>query len=262
MNGELVTTKETESMFMDERGFEFAQRAAKLLAASSIIPSDFQNNVSNCTIALSMAQEMGVHPLTFMQGCYIVHGKPGIESKLAIGLLNTSGKTQGNIRFEYSENDTVCRALVKDLNGEEHEGEASIKMAKAEGWYDKNGSKWKTMPKQMLKYRSAMFLIRGSFPEVVLGMHSADELEDMAPAKAPSGEVDHVANLKAKQIEQEPIHDEWDARLTEAKAALSKCRTVKDVMEVVANYDCEQITMELNAAANEAKSRIKSEAKL
>lgn len=30
-------------------------------------------------------------------------------------------------------------------------------MAKAEDWYNKNGSKWKTIPEQMLAYRAAAF---------------------------------------------------------------------------------------------------------
>ena len=47
----------------------------------------------------------------------------------------------------------------------------SIAMAKAEGWYAKNGSKWKTMEDLMLRYRSAAFFARTVAPEVALGGH-------------------------------------------------------------------------------------------
>lgn len=36
----------------------------------------------------------------------------------------------------------------------------SMEMAVKEGWYTKNGSKWKTMPEQMLRYRVASFFGR------------------------------------------------------------------------------------------------------
>jgi hypothetical protein len=55
----------------------------------------------------------------------------------------------------------------------------SIVMAKAEGWYGKNGSKWKTMPELMLKYRAATLYVRLYAPELTMGMHTADELEDV-----------------------------------------------------------------------------------
>jgi hypothetical protein len=56
-----------------------------------------------------------------------------------------------------------------------------MEVAKLEGWIDKNGSKWRTMPEQMLRYRSAMWLARLYAPECLMGMSTVDELEDMAP---------------------------------------------------------------------------------
>ena len=55
-------------------------------------------------------------------------------------------------------------------------------MAKAEGWYTKNGSKWKTMPEQMLQYRAAAFWTRAYAPEIALGMHTAEEIHDTPEA--------------------------------------------------------------------------------
>src|SRR6185369_2120746 len=52
-------------------------------------------------------------------------------------------------------------------------------LAKNEGWSSKNGSKWKTMPEQMLMYRAAAFWGRVYAPEKMLGMHTGDELEDV-----------------------------------------------------------------------------------
>ena len=44
---------------------------------------------------------------------------------------------------------------------------------------NKNGSKWKTMPEQMLKYRAAAFFARTECPEVLMGFQTAEETEDV-----------------------------------------------------------------------------------
>ena len=73
-----------------------------------------------------------------------------------------------------------CIAWTTDKTGERLEGPpASIAMAKAEGWYAKNGSKWKTMPELMLRYRAAAFFGRLYAPDVLNGMHATEEVEDI-----------------------------------------------------------------------------------
>jgi hypothetical protein len=49
--------------------------------------------------------------------------------------------------------------------------------ARKEGW-TKN-PKYKTMPEQMLRYRSATWLIRLHCPEVLLGMQASEEIQDV-----------------------------------------------------------------------------------
>jgi hypothetical protein len=59
-------------------------------------------------------------------------------------------------------------------------------MAKAEGWLDKAGSKWKTMPELMLKYRAAAFFGRLYAPEVLMGMQTSEEVIDITPMQPAS----------------------------------------------------------------------------
>ncbi len=54
----------------------------------------------------------------------------------------------------------------------------SIKMAAEEGWYSKNGSKWRTMPEVMLRYRSAAFFGRLYAPELLMGLPTEEEVRD------------------------------------------------------------------------------------
>lgn len=55
----------------------------------------------------------------------------------------------------------------------------SVAMAVKEGWYQKTGSKWQTMPELMLHYRSGAFFGRLYAPELLMGIPSEDEVRDM-----------------------------------------------------------------------------------
>lgn len=55
----------------------------------------------------------------------------------------------------------------------------SVRMAIEEGWYTKNGSKWRTMLEQMLIYRAASFWTNAYAPELSMGMKTEYEAMDI-----------------------------------------------------------------------------------
>jgi hypothetical protein len=184
----LLPQKDESQMlvFGSKNNFEDAMRMAKCLSASTIVPASYQGDkgMPNCIIALEMANRIGASPLMVMQNLYIVHGNPGWSAKFLIAALNSSGKFSP-LRYEFSgkegADEWACRAYATDKTGEVlHGAWVSIGMAKKEGWYDKSGSKWKTMPQLMLQYRAAAFFQRTYAPEISMGMHTEDELRDIS----------------------------------------------------------------------------------
>jgi len=168
----------------DSQGFELAQRAAKLLAASSLVPQQYQGNLPNCVIALNMAQRVGADPLMVMQNLVVVHGKPTWSAQFLIATVNTCGDFS-KLRYEFfgqQGTDTWgCRAwAIEKATGEKLVGaDVTIAIAKQEGWYQKNGSKWKSIPQQMLMYRAASWWTRAYAPELSMGLSTADEMADI-----------------------------------------------------------------------------------
>jgi hypothetical protein len=162
--------------------FEHAQRVAKMLCTSSLIPKEFQGNVQNTMIALEMANRIGASPLMVMQNLYIVHGKPSWSSTFIISAIN-SCKRFDPLRFELTGTGDAmsCYAWTTEKGKTDRiEGPAvTMKMAKAEGWIDKNGSKWKTMPELMIRYRAAAFFGRLYAPEIMMGMQTKEEILDV-----------------------------------------------------------------------------------
>jgi hypothetical protein len=185
-----------EAGFGTLQGFELLQRGAKLLASSSLVPKEYQGNLPNCVIAMNMAQRVGADPLQVMQNLYVVHGRPGWSSQFLIATFNQCGKFSA-LRYEWTGNegkdDWACRAYaVEKATGETLKGSwVSVGTAKKEGWYDKNGSKWKTMPQQMLMYRAASWFVRAYAPELSMGLQTVDEVRDVYDAVVtPSGDFE------------------------------------------------------------------------
>lgn len=174
------------TMFFDPERFAFAKEVAKMFATSSMLPDVFRGGegVGNCMIALNLAERMQVDPFMLMQNMYIVHGRPGIEAKLAIALINGCGRFEP-IKYEYEGEGKArrCRAYAREKRSNEVlQGPwVTWEMVEAEGWHKPKGqmtSKWMTMPEIMFRYRSAMFFARVYVPDVLVGLKSVDEFED------------------------------------------------------------------------------------
>lgn len=175
------------SVFQNEQSFEAAQRMATALCTSDIVPIAYQGVAKrgNCLIVLEIAQRTRQSVLTIMQNLNIIHGRPSWGASYVIGALNTCGRFSP-LEFEWQgeegKDDWGCRAACNVLrSGVRIRGSLiTIGMAKAEGWYGKNGSKWKTMPEQMMQYRAGSFFAKIHAPEILNGMQTREELEDGA----------------------------------------------------------------------------------
>jgi hypothetical protein len=282
--------------FANLEGFELMQRAAKLLASSTLVPVDYRsvierkdrygtvtdsrdnpNALANAVVALNMAQRMNADPLMVMQNLYIVEGRPSWSSQWIIAAINGCGrfsplqfhlKHLGKKKVEFTsfvwENKqrrevtsvvdveniecvawavnsgvTIPQFTREELK--EHGGvyecckefgiplvespRVTIEMAVQEGWYTKNGSKWKTMPEVMLRYRSASFFGKLYAPELLMGLTTVEEAQDMIidASTAPDGSI----YVNTEEMRQE------EAARTEKRTAKkeSKAANVEDVQD-------------------------------
>lgn len=196
--------------FATADGFELIQRQAKVLAASDLVPKEFKGNIPNCIIGLEIANRIGASPLAVLQNLYIVHGKPGWSSQFIIAAINSTGKFSP-LRFEISAEGDTCVAWATDLaTGDRLQSPmVSITMAKAEGWFDKAGSKWKTMPQLMLRYRAATFFGRLYAPEILMGMQTVEEVVDVGiPEEKRNAIADRFKPQTGVVVDADPVTGE------------------------------------------------------
>ena len=185
-NLQVATTQQQPlSAFSSENAFVSVQRMAKALASSTLVPDAYRGeaNLGNCIIALELSQRIGASVMAVMQSMVPIHGKPTWSASFLIATVNSCGRFSP-MRFRWvgkeGTDEWGCRAYAveRDSNLELVGALVNINMAKVEGWYGKSGSKWKTMPEQMLQYRAGAFWCRTYAPEIALGMHTSEEIQD------------------------------------------------------------------------------------
>jgi hypothetical protein len=164
---------------------------AEGLSKTDLVPDNYKNKPENCLIAIELSNRLKVSPFLVMQNVHIIQGRPSWSSTFIISCINTCGKFEGGLRFEMDEKFTKCRAYaIEKATGKKCVGTTiTMEMARAEGWLTKNASKWQTMPEQMLRYRAASFFGRVYCPELLNGMLSEEEAQEIPSAEIPKEDI-------------------------------------------------------------------------
>lgn len=246
-----------------EKGYDHLLRVADIFAHSNLVPERYRctcgkrgdactcGKVGDCSIVTAMALKHRADILGFMQKVYVVYGTPGMESQLAIALVNQAGVFEGPIDYEFEgqegSQERKCTAwAIERRTGRRVERSVSIADANRAGWTKpvklKGGgtmpSKWVEMPEDMLIYRSAMKLIRTYHPEILFGMYTVDELEEIGP-KTIDAEVVHpnreenlrriggtpTAKLPGPGTQEVPLRDSIAASAVPVDGAQQGART-------------------------------------
>lgn len=222
-SGGVVVAQPTPSSavvnFFDPTQFETMQRVCKMFASSELVPDMYKASdknpiekaVSNCMIAIEIAQRIGASPLMVMQNMVPIYGKPSWSSKFLVATVNTCDRFNP-LQYRFTEKgmlgmveytdyewqggrkvavqkqfdgkkimDIECIAYTSAKGSDQvlESSPVSIRLAIQEGWYTKNGSKWQTMTKQMLMYRAASFWTSAYAPELSMGMRTVEEQQDI-----------------------------------------------------------------------------------
>lgn len=190
----MPSVPQTQNLLMNTKALAMISRLADRYANSNMVPDTYKGKPDNCFLALELAARMDVSPVLVMQNLYIVQGKPSWAGQACKALIDGSGKfTSSEYIMTGSLSDGSRGCYLQAVNtktGRIVKGtEITLKMAQDEGWSTKSGSKWRTMPEQMLKYRAASFFARTECPEVLMGFQTADELLDVHGEETPKEKI-------------------------------------------------------------------------
>ena len=238
------------SIFEDPGRFGAQMKVAEMLSRTAFVPKAFQGKPEDCLVALDMAGRLELNPLAVFPDIYVIDGRSSFSSKFLIALVNRSGRfsriqfdcgTDGTAEVTYgaweygSKTPKKTRVVVPNVyavasfsdltTGERYESpRVDMAFADRNGWVEKPGSKWQTMPEIMTRYRAASILIKSVCPEIVMGLEFADDLLD-AREDVPARQV---------VLEPKPLPDARDDKVVERLESCIRKAADADELNAVA----------------------------
>ena len=193
------------SIYQNQNSFEFAQRQAKSLCQSQLVPAQYQgqNGLPNCLVALEMSKRMNLSPLVVMQNLNVIHGRPTWSAQFITSNIMGCGRFKNFDYIVQGKDESLavqCQAIRVEDNKLIKGTPASMRMARQEGW-TKN-SKYSSMPELMLKNRAATFFGRQYIPDLLLGVQTSEEVIDIVTEPINVSESS-VAEVPKKEDEND-----------------------------------------------------------
>lgn len=181
---EIVKKNTGLDVFQSPQNFNVLLELGEKFAKSFLVPENFRGKPMDCAIAIDMAQRARLSPMMVMQNLYVVRGKPSWSGQACMALIRACSEFE-DVKVVYIGQEatdswgcyiTATNKKNKDLLKGPR---ITIGVAKKEGWYSGEFSKWKTMPELMLAYRAAAFFARIYVPNALMGFRVEGEIEDI-----------------------------------------------------------------------------------
>ena len=189
-----------------------AMQFSEVLSKSIMVPREYQGKPAKVLVAVQWGMGLGLAPMQALQNIAVINGKPSIYGDALLAMVRADHRCLGV--KEYLDGETaVCLITRSHNNGdfEEIERKFSVDDAKRAGLWGKQGP-WKQYPQRMLQMRARSLAIRDGFPDVIKGLISVEEAQDMPspmkpvqPQPAPSGPTIAERAMAAIEPPQESV---------------------------------------------------------
>jgi hypothetical protein len=166
---------------------------ANMLAKSTMIPREYQNQPANIALAIGWGRPLGLSAIQALNAIAVINGKPAMYGDALLALVRGSPLCEDIIEVIKGEGDLATAVCEARRRGAEPVVRAfSVADARKAGLWDKSGP-WKQYPMRMLQMRARGFAIRDAWPDLLRGVISAEEARDIPrepkDITPPSGEV-------------------------------------------------------------------------
>ena len=191
------------------RGVQLASVAdmretAQIILQSGFCPDGYKTAAA-VFVGLQSGAEIGLKPMQSLNSIAVISGKPRLWGDAALGLVKQSGRLKEFEEKVTGEGDNMV-AYVRSVgtDGCAVETTFTVADAKTAGLWSKKGP-WVTHPKRMLKYKARAFNLRDNFPDVLMGMHLAEEMigEETEPLPAPECDTPPRGERR-KKVDSQP----------------------------------------------------------
>ena len=160
--------------------FEEIWRMGNMLSQTKMVPEAFQGKPNDCTAALMYGLELGLSPMAAMQSIAVINGKPSLYGDGMIAVVRSSGLLEW-IK-ETDDGSTATCVLKRRGEPDAITRTFSQEDAKRAQLAGKVGP-WTQYPQRMRAMRARSWALRDTFADVLRGIASAEEMEDVHEMK-------------------------------------------------------------------------------
>ena len=178
MSNQLMT-QQAEGFMTTPKTMDGAYRVAEILSKSQLIPKAYQGRPNDVLVSMMWSHNLDVPFIQGIQGIACINGKPAIYGDMALAVVRKSGLLKDIKETVEKVNGVLtarCEVTRKDQDSKVV-STFSWDDAAAAGLIGKQGP-WKQYPKRMLQMRARGFALRDAFPDVLMGMITAEEASD------------------------------------------------------------------------------------
>lgn len=176
------TTNEETALILSEdpdvRGWAMAVKLAK----SALVPRDLHGRPEDVFLIGMMGRDLGISLTQALLGISVIRGRPAIGATLMRACVLRSGLAK-YVRIKSRSATAVTAETWRKGSPEPDSITFTLKEADAAGYTAVRAGKgpgaWQKTPVTMMGHRAMSMLIREVYPDVVLGMYTPDELEDI-----------------------------------------------------------------------------------
>lgn len=224
-------------------------RLASMMAKSSLVPKNFRNQPEDVLVAIQMGVEIGFAPMQALQSIAVINGRPGVWGDGFLALIMNSPVYQdhdeyyevdgqrrdGLVADDFKKDTTtaVCTFWRKG-KGTPVTRRFTVAQAKKASLLGKEGP-WQTYPDRMLAMRARGFAGRDTFPDILRGIHVAEELRDL-PAELPEvapRAVQRLSEMRSPNATGRPVDEGPQTTAAGVPTAVAPAAVVSNLEDFV-----------------------------
>ncbi|UWQ30216.1 recombinase RecT [Leisingera sp. M523] len=210
---QFATNAQGGALMQPRNGKELMDMANMMATSGSMIRDFYRESPGDCAALIMICQPYGFNPFMVSWKTYKASKNAdapiSFEGQLVNAMVNQSAPIKGRLKYSYDGEGPTRRCTVVGIDREIGE-EITYTTPELKSIPTKNSPLWKGDPDQQLGYFAARSWARRHFPELLLGVYTREEIEevprvprDVTPAEAKPGGFAAMAQ-RARQQKEEP----------------------------------------------------------
>lgn len=199
----------TSALVLDGDSLDRMMKLADIMAGGrATVPKHLADNPADCLAVVMQSMQWGMNPYAVAQKTHLVNGVLGYEAQLVNAVITARAPIKGRIDYEWfgdwekvigkftikkgdkgeyrvpgwqlADEEGLGVRVWGTFRGEEQPRVLKLLLAQAR---TRNSTLWADDPRQQLAYLATKRWSRLHCPDVILGVYSPDELDDVAPPR-------------------------------------------------------------------------------